>query len=215
MPLGGPRTAQPPPRAPSDRHERGLAHDHVDSAANKLRNPHGSKNPRDHGAAGPYRQPRGPLRHHVPLESTTSGRPLSRHWSPGRRRRGLTPVAIGEAGGECGQPEPGDRACFALVADCDGLGRRVRELPHVSVGYPARRRPSKNRRASASLNSSPYTAPGRRGASITAPSASRPTSNGVKPVSVIKPETTALAASSSPHRNMTTRSGPVRPAAAA
>ncbi|HEY7619039.1 MAG TPA: hypothetical protein VH834_04660 [Solirubrobacteraceae bacterium] len=54
---------------------------------------------------------------------------------------------------------------------------------------------------------------GRRGAFIGAASAVPPVSTGVNPASSINRATTRLASSSSPHTNMTTRSGPVRPAA--
>src|SRR5215471_7773429 len=68
--------------------------------------------------------------------------------------------------------------------------------------------------ASAARYSSPYTAPGRRGASITAQSATSPRSTGMNPASSISPATTRLA-SASPQSHWTTRPSPVRPAALA
>ena len=106
-----------------------------------------------------------------------------------------------------------------MDATVEGLREPIERIgaagPLVERGRLDERSLATKSRAWSSWTSSPYTAPSRRGASIGAASAMAPMSTGVKPASSMSPLTMRLASSSSPHRNMTTRSGPARPAASA
>src|SRR3954453_13338649 len=146
----------------------------------------------------------------------------------GRRRSRLRP--------EGGHPVPGDarvrgerdpaseavpvevraRARAGLEARVDSAQWTVhRPFPvHCPPNPQPPPRASRNSTASLFENSSPYTAPSRLGASIAAASASPPASTCAKPMSLISFLTVSLASSSSPQKNIATRSSPERPAAA-